>query len=241
MAKSNVENWLDEMEKESATPDVAEPPQVALTRSSDECLAELWSPQPSGAGKRKTVEEVLAAQGKLDADKLLQARTVQVNSRGKKITQILQEMSAVGEADIQRALAEVMGLEFEPIDPKKLDRRAFDYLPSEFMKARGCCGVRLEEGKLILGMVDPADVFLLEEVKRRVTVKNIKVIVVCLSHIVTAIEAGTSTSSEGEKFDEIIKDMGEEELEIVAHFVVLAARFCRIIGKQFQPAAKDAA
>ncbi|HSV16480.1 MAG TPA: GspE/PulE family protein [Tepidisphaeraceae bacterium] len=216
MAKSKVENWLEEMERESAATELAELPPVALVPSSEEALSVLWSPQPSDSGKRKTVEEILAAQGKLDADKLLQARTVQANSRGKKVSQILHEMAAVGEVDIQRAVAEMMGLEFEAIDPKKLDRRAFDYLPSDFMKARGCCGVRLDEGRLILGMVDPADIFLLEEVKRRVTVKQVKVVVVCLSHIVAAIEAGNSTSSEGEKFDEIIKDMGEEELEIVA-------------------------
>ena len=103
---------------------------VTLVPSGEEALAVLWSPQPSDPGPPPTVEEILVASGKLDGEKLLQARSIQATSRGKKITQILQEMAAVGEEDIQQAVAEVMGLPFEPIDPKKVDRRAFEYLPS---------------------------------------------------------------------------------------------------------------
>ncbi len=216
MAKSKVESWLEEMEREANAPepDVAEAA-AALVPSGEEALSVLWSPQPAEAGQRRTVEEILVAQGKLEGEKLLQARSVQATSRGKKITQILHEMAAVSEEDIQRAVAEFMGLAYEAIDPKKVDRRAFDYLPSEFMKTRGCCGLRIEEGKLTLGMVDPADIFLLEEVRRRVTCKTVKVAVVCQAHIAAAIDAGNAANSEGEKFDEIIKDMGQEELEIV--------------------------
>lgn len=216
MAKSKVEAWLEEMERDAAVPEPSGAEAgVALMPSGEEALAVLWSPEPSESGKRKTVEEILVARGKLEGEKLLQARSILATSRGKKMTQILQEMAAVGEADIQRAVAEMMGLEYETIDPKKVERRAFEYLPSDFMKARGCCGLKLEEGRLTLGMADPADVFLLEEVKRRVTCKSIKVVVVCAGQINAAIEAGNAAGSEGEKFDEIIKDMGQEELEIV--------------------------
>src|SRR5207344_1885799 len=110
--------------------------------------------------------------------------------------------------DIQKALAESMGLPYESIDPKKLDRRAFEFLATDFMKSRGCCGLRLDEGKLTLGMVDPSDIFLLEEIKRKHSVKGIKVAVVCQSQIGTAIEAGNSANAGGDQFDEIIKDMG---------------------------------
>lgn len=216
MAKSKVESWLEEMEREANTPEpMGAEAAVTLVPSGEEALAVLWSPQPADTGGRTTIEEILVAQGKLEGDKLLQARSVQSTSRGKKITQILHEMAAVGEEDIQRAVAEYMGLPYESIDPKKVDRRAFDYLPSDFMKTRGCCGLRLEDGRLTVGMVDPADIFLLEEIKRRVTAKSIRVAVVCQGQITAAIEAGNAASSEGEKFDEIIKDMGQEELEIV--------------------------
>jgi type IV pilus assembly protein PilB len=233
MAKSKVDQWLEQMETEVAAVDVADslatgvlPAQTdfatvglgaPLAPSSGDALATLWSPESAPAGApKKCVEEVLLAQGKIDHEKLLQARSIQNTSKSKKISQILQEMGAVKEEDVQQALAETLGLKYEALDPKRLDRRAFDFLPTEFMKGRGCAGVHADEGNLTLGMVDPADVFLVDEVKRRVNVKITKIVVVCHAHIVSAIEAGNVGTNEGEKFDEIIKDMGEEELEIVA-------------------------
>lgn len=183
--------------------------------SGEDALAALWAPSATASQRRLTVEDLLLEQGKVEREALQQARTVQTTVRGKKIQQILLEMGAVSEEAVQMAVAEVLGLEFYAVDPKHVDRRAFEYLSTEFMKTRGCAGVRLEEGRLTLGMVDPADVFLLDEVKRKVNVKSVHVVVVCQTHINATIEAGAAQNAEGEKFDEIIKDMGEEELEIV--------------------------
>ena len=166
MAKSKVESWLEEMERDAAEPAPrAAQDDYALLPSGEDALSVLWSPQPNSQARRQTVEDVLLSLGKLEPDKLLQARSIQATSRGKKIAQILQEMAAASELDIQQAVAQVFGFPFHPLDPKKIDRRAFEYLPSDFMKSRGCCGLRLEAGKFTLGMVDPADIFLLEEVQ----------------------------------------------------------------------------
>jgi type IV pilus assembly protein PilB len=242
MAKSKVDQWLDEMEQgrtpvisaSAASSAPAIPPKTVtglvsvggdysvvglgapLASENGESLAQLWSPATSSPAIRKTIEEILLANGKIDQEKLQQAKAIHANTRSKKLSAILHEIGAVGEEDLQRALAEVMGLDFVAIDPKKLDRRAFESLPAEFMKSRGCCGVRAVDGNLTLGMVDPADVFLLDEVKRRINLKVTRVVVVCAAHILAAIEAGNAENAAGEKFDEIIKDMGEEELEIVA-------------------------
>jgi type IV pilus assembly protein PilB len=227
MAKSKVDLWLSEMERDGATAGGA-PATATATAALDglgapiacstggDALATLWAPGPQTASIRKTVEDVLLDMGLIDADKMGQARAVAAGARGKKVSQVLLEMGAVKEEDVQRALAQAMNLPFEAIDPKHVDRRAFEYLQGDFMKSRGCCGLRLEEGRLTLGMVDPADVFLLEEVRRKINVRSVRIVVVCLAHIVAAIEAGNTTAAEGEKFDEIIKDMDHEEIEIVA-------------------------
>ena len=121
MPKSKVESWLQEMEREASTPeDLGVEATVALVPSNEEALAVLWAPQPADTAKRTTVEDILVAQGKLDGDKLLQARSIQSTSRGKKMSQILHEMAAVSDEDIQKAVAQVMGLEYEAIDAKKL-------------------------------------------------------------------------------------------------------------------------
>ncbi len=238
MAKSKVDQWLQEMESGNA-PAISSGAAIEVLVSPGEAsnikgsavtlgaplpisengdsLAQLWSPGPGkGAVARKTVEDILLANGKVDQEKIIQARGIQATSRSKKIGQILLEIGAVKEDEVQAALAESLNLEFVTIEAKRLDRRAFEFFPAEFMKSRGVCGVHFNEGKLTLGMTDPADVFLLDEVKRRVNVKITKIVVVCQIHINTVIENADTASTEGEKFDEIIKDMGQEELEIVA-------------------------
>ena len=152
----------------------------------------IWSPTQHNA-LRKTVEDLLLAQGVIDAERLQQARTVQQSSKGKRISQVLLEMGAISEDDVQKALATVLNLPFEIIDPKALDRRAHDLLSAEFMKARGCFGLRLDEGRLTLGMVDPANVFLIDEVKRQDRRNRvIRPVVVCQYAINAAIETANA-------------------------------------------------
>ncbi len=201
-------------------PDQIDAAPAAVADLPDESIHALWSPAPTAAPRnRKTLEDILLSNSLLDADKLGQARSVLTTTRGKKLSHILLEMGAVSEEHLQTALAELLNLPFEAIDPKGIDRRAFESLPPDFMKTRGCCGLHREDGPgglFTLGMVDPADVFLIDEIKRKLNVRNIKVAVVCHSHIVAAIEnAQAADGNAGEKFDEIIKDMGQEELEIV--------------------------
>jgi type IV pilus assembly protein PilB len=181
-----------------------------------DALAALWTPAAQTTA-RKTVEDILLEQGTIDAEKIVTAKGVQATSRGKKISQILLEMGAVKEEEVQRAVAQVMGLPFQAVDLKSIDRRAFEFLNAEFMKTRGCCGVRVDENGLTLGVVDPADVFLVDELKRKANGRPVKLVVVCQGHINATIEAANAQNNDsgGEKFDEIIKDMGHEELEIV--------------------------
>ena len=83
MPKSKVESWLDEMERDAAEPESrAAQTDFALLPSGEEALSVLWSPEPAALGRRQSVEEVLLANGKLEPDKLLQARSVQSTSRG---------------------------------------------------------------------------------------------------------------------------------------------------------------
>ena len=225
MAKSNIDQMLSAMESDGMVPLTGATAGVVPLggatggggpANADDPFAALFTPAAQ-ATHRKTVEDLLVANGVIDADRLGQARHVQTTARGKKLSQILLEMGAVKEDDIQHAVAEVTGLPFEVPDFKLMERRVYELLSVDFMKARGCMPLRLDEGKLTLGMIDPADVFLLDEVKRKTNAKLIKPVVVTAAGITAAIEAANAVNAgqEGEKFDEIIKDMGEEQLEIV--------------------------
>ncbi len=177
-------------------------------------LATLWA--PAAPRKRQSVEEILLQSGAVDAGQYAQAKQVQTTSPGKKISQILLESGAVKEEQVQQALAKSLNLPYENIDPRHVSKKAVELLPTDFMKQRGCIGLKQDENRLTLGMVDPANVFLIEEIKYKTGIKQIRVVVVTQADIVNCLESGNADGQEGENFDEIIKDMGDENVEIVA-------------------------
>src|SRR5579864_4401033 len=97
MAKSKVDQLLAEMEAEAGSDQPAAATATGLlplgngssvglgaplASSGGDALAALWSPDPATApNARKTVEDILVAKGKLDQEKLLQARSVQNTSK----------------------------------------------------------------------------------------------------------------------------------------------------------------
>src|SRR4051812_3869739 len=123
MAKTKVDQWLNDLEKEAGLPSGGEAtglmpldaqlPVAGLgaplpSSGNGDALANLWSPAAKGSTQKRSVEDLLFAEGKIDAEKLQQAKAVHANSRGKKISQVLMEMGAVGEEDVQQALATVL-------------------------------------------------------------------------------------------------------------------------------------
>ena len=234
MGKSAIDRMLEEVESEAAAKPAPAGPRAASgearpasaglgaplpASAGDDALASLSAPAAASAAARKTVEDILVANGALPLDKLVEARSVQATSRGKKISQILLEMGAIKEDDVQRALAEVLGLPFETIEFRAIERRVFEHLPTDFMKNRGCCGMPPGRGDLDPGHGRSRRRFPAggsqaprHAAKRSGSSSSAR------AHINIAIEAANAAGQRqhGEKFDEIIKDMGQEELEIVA-------------------------
>ncbi len=182
----------------------------------EEFLQNLWTPNQQPAA-RKTVEEILLENGHVTQEQLQQARTLQNTARGKKISQILLEIGAVQEEHVQEATANILRLPFETVDMRLVHKKAYDLLPADFMRQRGCICLRIDDaGKLTLGMVDPANVFLLDEIKRRTKAAFVRPVVVCQGAIQAAIDATNSAGESADKFESIIKDMSDEAVEIVA-------------------------
>src|SRR3954463_10491271 len=85
-------------------------------------LESLWKPESGPA--RKSVEQLLLERGHVTEEQLTQAKTVQSQTPGKSLTQILLTMNASSEAQILSALAETLGLEFETPDKPHVDQAA---------------------------------------------------------------------------------------------------------------------
>jgi type IV pilus assembly protein PilB len=174
-------------------------------------VEQLWS--PDRASVRKSVEALLLERKQITEEQLTQARSVQQQTPGKTLAQILLTMNAATEAQVLSALAETMGLAFETPDKSRVEPQAFESLPVDFIRKHGAVPLRHEGKTLVVGMVDPTNVFLLDEIRRN-TRRDVRQVVVTTPDINRVVEQMTAGASDV-KVDEIIKDMAEDDVQVV--------------------------
>src|SRR5258705_6028843 len=120
---------------------------------------------PKEKSSRKSVEQLLMERGLINEEHLLQAKTVQSQTPGKSIVQILLTMNAATEAQILSALSEVHNVPFQVPERKDVDAEAFAMLSPDYSRKTGALPLRFEDKLLILAATDPTNIFLLDEIK----------------------------------------------------------------------------
>ncbi|MGB7161156.1 MAG: ATPase, T2SS/T4P/T4SS family [Tepidisphaeraceae bacterium] len=186
---------------------------TALATEETDDRQALWQPETTRA--RQCVELLLQERGQITAEHLEQAKVVQSKTPGKSIAQILLSMSAASEEQILSAQAETLGIAFEKPEKAQVDEEAFNLLQPEYIRKQLVLPLRFDAGRkvLVCAMTDPNNVFLIDEVRRK-TKKDIKVVVTTSADINRIVEQVTQNSSDV-KVDEIIKDMAEDEVQLV--------------------------
>jgi type IV pilus assembly protein PilB len=186
---------------------VAHPPAAP----GDDEIVSLW--QPTQAVARKSIEQLLLERGQINESHLEQARQLAAKTPGKSLAQLLLQMNAASEAQILAAQAETLGMGFEQPDRSQVDAQAFELLPADYIRKQLVLPLRFEGKALVVGMSDPANVFLIDEVKRR-TKREVRAVVTPAADINRLVEQLTSGASDV-KVDEIIKDMAEDDVQVV--------------------------
>lgn len=171
----------------------------------------LWSPTPQATPR--SIEQILLDNKFINEEQLLQAKTVQKQTPGKTIWQILLSMSAVTEQQVLMAQAQMLGLGFETIDKSNIDPRAFELLPVDYLRQAHVLPLRFEGQTVVVAVTEPTNVFLIDEVKRKLR-RDVRLVVTALSDINRAIELMTAGDSDI-RVDEIIKDMAEDDVQVV--------------------------
>ncbi|HZN70000.1 MAG TPA: ATPase, T2SS/T4P/T4SS family [Tepidisphaeraceae bacterium] len=174
-------------------------------------MEQLWAPEQ--AKVRKTVDQLLQERGVVNEEQLAQARNVAAQTPGKSMAQILLTMNAASEAQILSALAETLGLQFVTPKREEVEQRAFELLPLDFIRKHAVLPLKVEGKTLSVAMTDPANVFLIDEIKRK-SKRDVKVSVTTAADIARVVEIITNGASDV-NMDDIIKDMNEEDVQVV--------------------------
>jgi type IV pilus assembly protein PilB len=189
-------------------------PQAERIDGGSDDLESLW--QPVQAKARKSVDQLLLERGQVTEEQLDQARKVQGQTPGKSLAQVLLTMNAASEGQILSALAETMGIPFETPQKSDIDPRAFELLHPDYIRKQFVLPLRFEDEDckiLVVGMSDPNNVFLYDEVRRR-TKKQVKFVACAAAEINRVVELMTANMADT-KVDEILKDVKDEDVQLV--------------------------
>jgi len=194
-------------------------------RHEDEDLAEVWLPDQDHVGE--SLEDELVSRGVATREQVLAAQRIQKQSTGRLYVEILREQG-VDERAAQSVIAERARMQFVVIDPKApepFDRNLFGKLGADFCRNNQVLPLRSEGSRPVIATANADDVFLVDEIKRKLGVIGIRNVLAAPTDIQSAIqnshEAAAHAQSTSEDIDTILASVeGEEDIEIEKDDVV---------------------
>lgn len=200
-----------------AAPAAAQP-DAGRIRPTD-ALAPLYSPDLAQRGPLLDLGQVLLKNDVIKPDQLANAVRVMKQTPGKRLVSTLLEMG-VDEHALQQGVAEVARLPFERVDftaDNAVDAKAFKRLGADYCKANLVLPLRREGARMVVGTTRPEDVFLLDEVRRKLGVLSIRHVLVAATDVRGVIETSTEEQPDNQEYDvnEILADVDEDDVEVV--------------------------
>ena len=182
----------------------------------DDALAHIFEPEAAAAAQ--SLGEFLVERGIISNQQLANAERVIKQTPGRRLAQVLVEMGA-DEAHIQAAVAAISRLPFQRVDPEdheSFDLKSINKLGPEYCKTNYVMPLRREGSRLLVGTVNPDDVFRLDDVKRRLGVPAVKHVLVTSQDIFAVVDS-LNEQVEADEFDvdDILADVDEDDVEVL--------------------------
>ncbi|MBL4699500.1 MAG: Flp pilus assembly complex ATPase component TadA [Phycisphaerales bacterium] len=164
------------------------------------------------------LSEMLVEQEAITAEQLTSAQQVMKQSPGRSLIITLFEQGADEEA-IQTVVAQNAGVLFERIDIEKgldggFDGKLLQRLTIEFCQAHKVLPLRTEGPRVVVGVINPSDVFTIDEIRSKLRVSSIKVVLVTPGDIRASLELVGGDSASDVDLSEILADVEESDVEV---------------------------
>ncbi len=174
-------------------------------------FAEVWRPSDAATSYRGP-ERILLDNREVTVEQLDQAAARQKESPRQSILDLLVKAKAIDEAQALQAVATYFKLPFLRIAAADVESNCFAMLPVEYLKDKKVLPVRKTENGTQVAMADPADIFLIDDIKRRLQ-GRIELAVAPPADILRTVEE--LSADPDEQVDEIIKGIAEDAVEVV--------------------------
>src|SRR5512134_293295 len=135
--------------------------------------------------KPKQLGQILLEQGLLDQEQLDRALDEHRNTP-KSLGRVLIDLGYIRERDLVRALAEQVGLEFVDLSDYRIDAGIATLIPEGICRRYRALAIDERDGKLLVAMSDPANVYALDDI-RTITGREVQPVVATANDVEQAI------------------------------------------------------
>lgn len=182
-------------------------------------MLEIYRPdaEPS-EGFSNELSELLVEQEAISREQLTVAQQVMKQSPGSSLIETLFEQGADEEA-IQSVVAQSAGIGFERVNLELgldggFDGKLMQRLGLDFCHANQVLPLRTEGSRVVVGSINPSDVFTIDEIRSRLRVSSIKVVLVTPGDVRSALELVGGDSASDMDLSEILADVEETDVEV---------------------------
>jgi len=174
-------------------------------------FTELWRPSETTTSYRSP-ERILLERGQISQEQLDEAARKQRDNPRLSVLELLIQDSAIDEVVALQAVAAYFNLPFARVNPSDIHLDTFSLLPPDYLKSKSVLPIRQKEDRVVLGISDPADIFLIDDVKRRLQ-SELELTVIPPGDVARAVDE-LSTSPQ-KQVEDIIRGIAEDTVEVV--------------------------
>ena len=187
----------------------------------------------------KQLGQILLEQGLISEEHLQRALEEHRNSP-KSLGRVLIDLGYIRERDLVRALAEQVGLEFVDLTEYRIDPAATALLPEALCRRYRALPIGEEDGKLLVAMSDPANVYALDDI-RTITGRDVRPVVATANDVEQSIQKFSGMSEQVEALATEAADALDTEAGVTVEAAVEDAPIVKLVQAIMTQAAADRA
>ena len=186
-------------------------------------LKQIYEPSGEHVNDAAELATLLVSRGAITGEKMTVAQQIHKQSPGRRLAEIIIEQGA-DEAAVQQGVAEIAGVPFERVDLNRgldggFDGKMLQRLGVDYCKQRLVIPLRTEGMRVVVGVTRHDDVFLADEVRDKLGVGNVKLVLTTAYDIKGALEivgGDTEKKAEEEKVDlsSILSEVEEGDVQV---------------------------
>jgi len=162
--------------------------------------------------KPKQLGQILLEQGLISEEHLQRALEEHRNTP-KSLGRVLIDLGYIKERDLVRALAEQVGLAFVDLTEYRIDAAATTLLPEALCRRYRALPIGEEDGRLLVAMSDPANVYALDDI-RTITGREVRPVVATSNDVEQAITKYSGMGDQVEAFAAEAAEAAEDETDL---------------------------